>query len=226
MLGGADNVVEEDVTDQVAGRVREGLTELTQAYPAMLNRLKETLLAELQVPNASVSMLAELRDRAENIRELGGDHRLEAFIMRVAAFHGDDADMENLAGMAVNKPPRQWVDADIDRAAVELADMAQRFVRAEVFAHVKGRSDKRHAMAVVVGIDGRPVPMHEEFDVADHDRTDVRQLMEGMEKTLVDSGEARRNVILAALAELSARYLDTDLAGESTVAYKQEHTGQ
>ena len=226
VLGGADNVVEEDVTDQVAGRVREGLTELTQAYPAMLNRLKETLLSELQVPNASVSMLAELRDRAENIRELGGDHRLEAFIMRVAAFHGNDADMENLAGMAVNKPPRQWVDADIDRAAVEIADMAQRFVRAEVFAHVKGRSDKRHAMAIVVGIDGRPVPMHEEFDVADHDRTDVRQLMEGMEKTLVDSGEARRNVILAALAELSARYLNTDLAGESTVAYKQEHTGQ
>ena len=225
VLGGADSAVEEDAIGQIAGRVREGLTELTQAYPAMLNRLKETLLAELQVPNASISTLAELRDRAENIRELGGDHRLEAFIIRLAGFHGDDADIENLAGMAVNKPPRQWVDADIDRAAVELADMAQRFMRAEVFAHVKGRSDKRHAMAVVVGMDGRPVPMHEEFDVADHDRADVRQLMEGMEKTLFDSGEARRNVILAALAELSARYLDTEIVGESAIANKQEHKG-
>ena len=29
-----------------------------------------------------------------------------------------------------------------------------------------------------------------------------------MDKTLQESGEARRNIILAALAELSARYLD------------------
>ena len=121
MLSNTDSVVEEDTTKQITMRVREGLMELKQAYPAVLNRLRETLLAELQVPNASSSMLAELRDRAENIRELGGDHRLEAFIVRLAGFNGHGADMENLAGMAVNKPPRQWVDADIDRAALELA---------------------------------------------------------------------------------------------------------
>ena len=225
LLTDTGNVGKEDVTDRIASRVREGLTELTHAYPAMLNRLRETLLAELRVPNASASMLAELRDRAENIRELGGDHRLEAFIVRLAAFSGDDSDMENLAGMAVNKPPRQWVDADMDRAAVELAHMAQRFVHAEVFAHVKGRADKRHAMAIVVGLDGRPMPVHEEFDVADHDRTAVHGLMKEMQKALSDSGEGRRNVILAALAELSARYLETNIVGEPAAANTQEHTG-
>ena len=225
VLGDAGSVIQEDVTNQIASRVHDGLTELTLAYPAMLNRLKETLLAELQVPNASASMLGELRARAENIRELGGDHRLEAFIVRLAEFHGEDEDVENLAGMAVNKPPPQWVDTDIDRAALELADMAQKFVRAEVFAHVKGRSDKRHAMAVVVGMDGRPVPVHEEFDVADHDRADVRRLMEDMENTLLDSGEVRRNVILAALAELSARYLDAHTVENSASAEECERTG-
>ena len=54
--------------------------------------------------------------------ELGGDYRLEAFIVRLACFEGSDEEMESLAGMAVNKPPRDWVDLDIDRAAVELAD--------------------------------------------------------------------------------------------------------
>ena len=184
---------DEETTSEVATGVREGLSELKQAYPAMLNRLRETLLAELQVPNASKSMLAELRERAENIRELGGDNRHEAFIVRLARFEGQDADMENLAGMAVNKPPQSWVDADIDRAAMELAEMAQRFVRAEVFARVKGRQDKRHAMAVVVGMHGRPTPIHEEFDVADRDRDEVRQITDRLDSALQDSGEARRN---------------------------------
>ena len=139
MLNDVQGVDDREYIQQIAGRVREGLTELHQAYPTMLNRMRETLLAELQVPNASPSMLAELRARADNIRELGGEHRLEAFIVRLARFEGSDEDMEGLSGMAVNKPPRDWVDPDIDRATVELADMAQQFVRAEAFAHVKGR---------------------------------------------------------------------------------------
>ena len=85
-------------------------------------------------------MLAELRARAENIRELGGDHRLEAFIVRLARFEGGDEDMESLAGMAVNKPPRDWIDPDIDRAAVELARNGPTLhTRAEAFARVRGR---------------------------------------------------------------------------------------
>ena len=80
-------------------------------------------------------------------------------------------------------------------------------------------------MAVVVGMDGRPTPVHEEFEVADLDRDDIRRLMERMEKALIDSGEARRNVILAALAELSTRYLDTDRVRETAVASKRARTG-
>ncbi len=225
LLSSADNILELNAPDRIATCVLEGLTELTQAYPAMINRLRETLLAELQVPNASVSMLQELRDRAGNIRELGGDHRLEAFIVRLSEFSGDDADIENLAGMAVNKPPRLWVDTDIDRAALELANMAQRFVRAEVFAHVKGRPDKRHAMAIVVGMGGQSMPIHEEFEVADHDKTEIGRLTARMEKTLLNCGEVRRNVILAALAKLSSRYLSGEIVTKSTISNKHERTG-
>ena len=192
----------------VSDNVREGLTELQQAYPAMLHRLRETLLAELQVPNASAPMLAELRARAENIRELGGDHRIEAFLIRLAQFTGTDDDMEGLASLAANKPPRNWVDTDIDRATVELAEMAQRFMRVEAYAHVKGRSNKRHSMAVTVGMSGRPTTIHDEFDVLSLDRPQVDALISEMNRALKDTGEERRNIILAALAELSARYLN------------------
>ena len=196
-----------EVLRQIAERMHEGLAELRQAYPTMLRRLRETLLAELQVANTSQSMLTELRDRAENIRQLAGDHRLEAFVVRLAQFRGSDADMESLASMATNKPARNWVDPDIDRATIELAGMAQQFIRAEVFAHVKGRPDKRHAIAVVVGMGGRPAPLHDEFDITDPEREEVDALIKLVDATLKHSGEKRRNVILAALAELSARHL-------------------
>ena len=199
----------EIATDKIADRIRAGLTELCQAFPTMLNRIREMLLAELQVPNASASMLAELRARSANIRDLGGDHRLEAFVVRVAQFEGSEEDVEGLAGMAVNKPPRDWVDADIDRASVELAALAQRFIRAEAFARVKGRKDKRHAMAVVVGMEGQPNLVHNEFEITARDQSAVKELIDRLDGTLRSNGQERHNVILAALAELSARYLDS-----------------
>ena len=193
--------------DWIAKQVCDGLIELQNAYPAMLHRLRDILLAELQVPNTSEATLAELRERAKNVREMGGDHRLEAFIVRIAQFRGTDVDVEGLAGLAVNKPPQTWVDSDIDRAEVGLAEMAQKFLRVESFARVKGRRDKRHSMAVIVGLDGRPTPVHDEFQIADQDHREVDALIERVDQSLRESGVERRNIILAALAELSARYL-------------------
>ena len=187
--------------------VREGLEELVQSYPAMLGRLRDIMLEELQVPNASSQALSELRERTDNVRQLAGDFRLDAFIGRLTQFEGIEADIEGIASLAANKPPRDWVDPDLDRAAVEIADMAQRFIRAEAFARVKGRPDKRHAMAVVVGMNGRPGPVLEEFDVTDSDRAAVDDLITRVEEALDDAEPKRKNIILAALAELSARYM-------------------
>ena len=207
LFGDGADIHEGDALHRIVDHMREGLRELREAYPSMLHRLRETLLAELEVPNASPPMLAELRARAENIRQLGGDHRLEAFIVRLGQFQGSNDDMESLASMATNKPAQNWVDSDINRAVVELAQLAQQFIRAEVFAHVKGRPDKRHAMAVVVSMGGRSTPVHDEFDITDLERGEVDALINQVEEALEHSGEKRRNIILAALAEMSARYL-------------------
>ena len=109
----------------------------------------------------------------KNILGVGGNHRLEAFTIRLSRFHGTDEDMENLASMATNKPLHNWVDADVDRAAVDLVELAQKFLRVEAFARVKGRHSKRHAMAVVVGLNGRPTPIHGEFEIRDIERDEV-----------------------------------------------------
>ena len=194
--------------DRIVESIRGGLDELTKAYPEMLHRLRDIMLAELQVPNASPESLAELQDRAENIKQIAGDYRLDAFIERLARFDGSGEAFEGIASLAANKPPRDWVDSDLDRVAVEIADMAQKFIRVEAYARVKGRPEKRQSMAVVVGMDGRPAPLHEEFHIADSDRADVNDLINRVAAALDQADESRDSVILAALAELSARYMD------------------
>ena len=172
-LSSARNFTGANRLQQTMSGLTDGLRELSEAYPSMLHRLREVLLAELDVPNTSGAMLQELQTRAENVRQLGGDHRLEAFVIRLAEFRGSDEDMESLASLATNKPVAQWVDPDCDRATVELADLAQRFKRLEAYAHVKGRPDRRHAMALVIGKDGGSEPLQGHFDVTYQDRAGV-----------------------------------------------------
>ena len=159
------------------------------------------------MPNVSPQALAELRERAENIKQLAGDFRLDAFVGRIVRFDGSHESFEGIASLAASKPPSDWVDPDLDRAAIELADMAQRFLRAETYARVKGRPDKRQAMAVVIGMDGRPAPLLEEFDIADADRAAVDALVERVAAALEETDTSRHSIILAALAELSTRYM-------------------
>ncbi|MBZ0259261.1 MAG: ATP-binding protein [Hyphomicrobiales bacterium] len=206
-LGQEIDLTREKDRSSVVNAVREGLEELVQAYQSMLHRLREIMLAELQVPNLSPQSLSELRSRATNIRELAGDFRLEAFVGRLANFQGIDIDVEGLASLAVDKPPRDWADPDVDRAAMEISDLAQRFLRAETFARIKGRPQKRQAMAVVIGMEGRPVPILEEFTVADADRGAIDDVIGHVTIALENSDTNSRSIILAALVELSARYM-------------------
>ena len=159
--------------------------------------------------NISPQSLNELRDRAENIRQVVGDFKLEAFIGRISQFDDSDASIEDIASLAASKPPRHWIDPDVDKTTIELAELAKKFLHTETLARVKGRQNKRHAMAVVVGMDGRPTTIHDEFAVTDMERSQVDGLINRVDKALDDSGEKQRNIILAALAELSARYLNT-----------------
>ena len=197
-------------TVSVTNSVGEGLRELLQAYPSILNRLQESLLTKLQVPNASAPLLAELRRRAENVNGLSADHRQEAFAVRLAQFSGTEQDIEGLISLSVSKPPANWTDADTDGAAVALAELASDFVRFEAFAHVKGRPDKRHAIAVIVGMNGQHAPLHREFDVLDTERPAIEFLVHTLEASLTDCNEPNERLVLAALAELSARRIQTD----------------
>lgn len=223
VIGGDGTLAREEDLRCIVRGVHEGLEELVQAYHSMLHRLRDLMLAELQVPNLSSQSLAELRERAQNIRQLAGDFHLEAFVGRLSQFDGSDTAFEGIASLAVSKSSRDWVDSDLDRAAIDIADMAQKFLRAETYARVKGRPEKRQAIAVVIGMNGRPTPLLKEFNIADADRATINDLIKRISAALDATDTSRRSIILAALAELSARYMQSASETKANGSRKRVH---
>lgn len=220
LLGQQVNIENKHEVNNIISFVHEGLKELKEAYSTELGRIRDLMLSELQVPNTTPQALAALRDRAENIKDISGDFRLEAFIVRLTNFVCLDSDLEGIASLATNKPPRNWIDNDLDKAKVEIMELSQKFIRTESFARVKGRKDKRHSLSVVVGINGRPTPIHQDFEVADSDREKIDNVI-GQLKEIIQSGnELSRNITLAALVELCAQYIqdNTKIADEGKEA--------
>ena len=188
--------------------LRDALAEMRAAYPKVLDELKDLMLRELDVRNHGDSALKNLRDRADNIRQIGGDLRLEAFVGRLTQFHGTREDMEGIASVAVNKLPRVWNDGDRERAAVGLVELATSFLKTESLARVKGRKDRRHALAVVLGKEDMPHSLFKEFEVSDVDRDDVARLAETLNRALSKADHQNREIVLAALIEVTSSYLN------------------
>lgn len=198
-----EQVPARDHATAIIGAVREGLDELVAAYPLMLRELAATMLCELRIPDATPFDLAELHARAANVKGLTGNYRLDAFATRLAGYGGTEEELEGIAGLAANKPPRDWVDRDIDQARIEIAALAQEFVKAEGLAHVKGRGDRRHKLALYFGDPSRPSPVMPEIDIALHQQPDVTRVVAALRMAL-DRSNVSRDIALAALAELGS----------------------
>lgn len=207
--------------------VRSGLDELVGAYPLMLRELAATMLHELRIPRATELELAELHLRAETVKGLTGNYRLDAFATRLTAYGGTEEEIEGIASLAANKPPREWVDRDIDQARIEIAALAQDFVKAEGLAHVKGRGDRRHAMAMYFGDPNRQSPVTPEFDVTITQQPEVNRLVKDL-RAVITNASASRDIALAALAELGSELAEgpptaTPLAAVG--AFKRQRVG-
>jgi hypothetical protein len=144
--------------------------------------------------------LDDVRQRAGVVADLTGDLRVDAFATRLATYRGVPEDVEAIASLALERPPRDWTDRDPDQAALALADFALKFRHAETLARVKGRSPSRDAMAFVIGTGEAGQAVMEEFEVAERDRPQISTLARALADVLAQSG-ADRNIILAALAE-------------------------
>lgn len=182
-----------------------GLRELVQAYGKMLRELEQLMFKELRISRPDKAAIFDLHVRAETVLGLTGNYRLDAFATRLRSYLGTEEEVEGIASLAANKPPRDWVDRDIDQAGIEIATLAQEFLKAEGLAHVKGRRDKRLALAFFTSDPARPSPIKLDFNVTDGQQGEVERLVIEI-LGVIERTSADPSVALAALAELGTRF--------------------
>ncbi|MEW6020133.1 MAG: ATP-binding protein, partial [Pseudomonadota bacterium] len=186
---------------RLARKVGGLLKELREAYPAMLRALEAVLLGELRVRAEGDAPYAALHRRAEGVRGLTGNYRLDALATRLAQYGGRTDDIEGLASLAANRPPKDWVDRDVDNARVELAALAQQFLKAELYVHLKDREGGRIALGIYISDPRYPEPRAQEFELSAAERREGEELAARIGAFIAEV-KASREVALAALASL------------------------
>lgn len=177
--------------------LRAPIVELASAYEKMLLRVGESMLDALDAPG---DKLDRLRARAEAVSGITGDLRQDSFATRLAKYDGTIGSIEGILSLAANKPPRDWIDRDIDSAMLEISKVALRFRQAEAFVSVKGRNPNSEAFAVVIGSGRETKIISRSFAVTDRHRRTVDSKAEEIANQLRLQG-LETEILLAILAK-------------------------
>lgn len=185
----------------IARKVNGLLRELEEAYACMLRALEGGMKRELRIKDDGPAPLEALQRRSTNVLGLTGNFRLDALATRLSTYTGRLDELEGLASLAANRPPRDWVDRDVDAAGIELAALAQQFLKAEGFARVKNRTDGRVGIAVYISDPAYPEPQTHDIDLSASDRRHADVLAAKIQAAMIADGVSR-DIAIAAIAKL------------------------
>ena len=197
--------------------IGKAMKELQAAHGRMLAGLQRRMIKALAHHDCALDALRE-RARAVVSRPTG-ELRLDAFAGRLSTFAGTSVEMESLAGLAANRPPRDWTDKEPHRAGRVLEELALQFRLTEAFTPIAGGKPGRRAIAIAfAGDEGRTVK--EGLDLAEVERPWIGDLADALLAALRNSGADRR-AALAALVEAGVR-----VAGDGELDEVEEVVGE
>lgn len=183
----------------------DALQEMQSAYPVMISGVMNRMLNTLDASFASVAEIDMIRRRCQTVIGISGDFRLDAFAGRLSVLTPEPEAVDGLLSMAVNKPPTEWSDQDIDAALIELARLALKFRQIEAVSSVQQRDPTRSAIAVVFGTGGQGKSVFESFDVPSAEDAHIRHLSD----LIVNQFKTeKREIVLAALAQAGTRLVE------------------
>jgi hypothetical protein len=200
--------------------VDRSLEELVELYPKLMNSFRLQLIEELQIEAKGTLGFKEINIRAKNIMQLSGDFKLDAFAARLSTYQNSDIDIEGLTSLAADKPTRDWIDLDVNRARLRIAEMSQQFNHIEAYGRVQNREDYRQAVSFMARLDGKPRTYVHEFTVKQPQQKIVQDLESKLHDLLSKHKNLNNDILLAALANVGARILEQD---ERKVKQKKVH---
>lgn len=198
---------------ELADRIVDAWKVLDEAYPVMLDALMAHLFSELRV-RAPKDDLSALRRRAAALKSASGNYRLSALATRLEAFAGTLDDIEGIASLAANKPPREWVDRDVDAARIELAALAQQFLKTETFHRGAAGGAGRTAFAIYMSDPSFPAPVAPELDLDAEERRHADALAVKL-RALLDAEAQSSAIALGALAQVGLHVSSDHLKAEA-----------
>ncbi len=201
----------------IINALEESLNEMVAAYPRLLADLHQQLFDELQIDGKGQDALDEVKKRAKNIAQVSGDFKFEAFATRLSTFNDTVADLEGLMSLAADKPTRDWIDLDVNRAKLRVAELCQQFNHLEAYGRVQNREDYREAISFMVGLNGKPKTFVREFTVKQTQQEIVQKVEKQLYEILTSTVKANDDLMLAVLANLGARILDKDTSKSKKV---------
>jgi hypothetical protein len=190
--------------------LEKNLNELVQCYPTLVSSFRKQLLDELQVEVEGKLANEEILLRSKNILHISGDFKLDAFAIRLSTFENTDTEIESLMSLAADKPSKDWIDLDVNRAKLRIAELAQKFNHTEAYGRVQNREDFRQAVAFMIGLDSSPKTFNKEFTIKQSQKKIVSQIENRLLRSIAEEKGIEDNLILAALANIGARILEKD----------------
>ncbi len=204
-----DNLKKGDV-QPIIEELEKSLMEMVGAYPILLDDLRQELVDELQVNLNTMLGLEELHMRAKNIMHVSGDFKLDAFAARLSNYTGSQEDIEGIASLAADKPTHDWIDLDVNRAKLRIAELSQQFNHIEAYGRVHNREDFRQAVAFMVGLNGKPKTYVHEFTVKQTQQKDIGKIEDIVRSSLNGHKKANPELLLAALANIGAEIVEAN----------------
>lgn len=174
--------------------------ELTKAFEFRLKGVEDNLFKALDHQND----LSELRERIENVSEVGTEFKLGAFITTLKQYTGKLVDIERLIMVALSKPSKDWAEHDIDIGEAQLVSWSMEFRRIESLAFIRNRPETRRALGLVFGAQKT---VTSSFDISKKDEPLIQEIVDG----LLNNQQYRsikKEVFLAAIAEVGVRVID------------------
>ena len=193
---------------KIAKILGKSLEELIDVYPSMMKEIGVMMAAELDVPFASPKRIEELRIRAKNIQNVSGNFRVNAFVSRISTFSEKLDDVAGIISLAISKPPQDWIDLDLENAKREILFLCKEFKKAELYSKIKNRPSMRRGVAFITGIGGETKVIEGEFDILNDARPAIEEAKEELEN--IAKSVKDKNVLLAALTELSIKYMGAE----------------
>ena len=168
--------------------LRQAVDELRAAYPRLLDQLTAHVGEQLDGTLGTEKGRFQISERASIVLGRSGDFRLDAFATRLKSAATTIEWIESVGGLAANKPVRDWIDNDIDRAMFEVSDLGVRFKRVEAVAVTLGQSSTAETIAIVVGQGKEARALIQAIDVTTLEKRIAREALDELRSRLKAQG--------------------------------------